>query len=236
MTNIILFDTYETNTTLLPSDFIRHNNEYSSFQKSYLHFLPLCEETVIVSTTCHYFTACDQIEMLEHNEPYYILEPFSRGSAAAMLLACYSLHPETIVLISSKHAENKYSQADTTALHEAHDLAESDMIIRLDVLSDDVTLSDIHGNENINTLSLPKKERSQESMFCFKIDPMLKAVEQELPEFYNKTKEAYKNAKHEEMSRISPEIMRKIPELQLSDMMNILAGNIDKESLPHFLF
>ena len=222
MTNILLCDTRETDK-LLPAAFVQHDNNPSLLQSSYLRNTKLCNESVIVSTPCHYFTAYDLVEELKQGEPYFLLEPLNQNPAAAIVMASLSLDPETIVLVS--HAELQIADEELyqKSIQEAKELAESEMIIRLDCKPDNIEINYSPMEENSEYFDNTQRTAQKSDIFCFKVDLFLETLQNALPEFYMPLRKAYDNAKHEEMTRIIMEDIQMVPQMNMDELLYSIA-------------
>ena len=86
--------------TLMPKQFVKLFDNQSLFQLTVERNSVLCDEQFIVSNSEQYFLALDQLEELGKENNRYLLEPIGRNTAPAIALACMSLEPETIVLVT----------------------------------------------------------------------------------------------------------------------------------------
>ena len=101
MTNIILCGGSGTrlwplSRTLMPKQFVKLFNDRSLFDLTVERNSKICDTNFIVSNTEQYFLALDQLE----NESKFLLEPVGRNTAPAIALACLSLDPEELVLVT----------------------------------------------------------------------------------------------------------------------------------------
>ena len=191
----------------------------SPLQLNFLQHAQLCSDTVIITTECHYFSAYDQAKALECGDPYFLLEPLHRNSAASIILACFSLDPETIVLISHTGISFENEQLYRDAVKKAEMLAEQAIISKLTCVNVGTETfhprMETHENACCNT----NRNYQNDALFCFKVNTMLNVVEHHFPELYMTSKQAYMNATHDETTRIATEDMKMIPQLCFSDLL-----------------
>ena len=110
---------------LMPKQFVKIFDDKSLFQLTVERNSKLCDCEFIVSNTEQYFLALDQLEELNKQNSKYLLEPIGRNTAPAIALACLSLDPDEIVLVTpSDHLikdENEYAKVLSIAKKLAQD-------------------------------------------------------------------------------------------------------------------
>ena len=218
MTNVMLLSTDETSQSLLEPT--RDQNGLSVFQSAFLGNTRLYDDIVVVTSPQHYFTALDQIDELKcHREPYFLLESLGKGSAASVLLACHSLCPESIVLISYLHNPMENKEDCKKIFKDAEALAKQGLIIEMHSVND-------HLQTYSMQLTMPDEvtdhaeENPENHFYCFEVKIFLEAIKAYFPELYETSKQAYKNAEHNEIaSRIFMEDIRMIPELHFHELL-----------------
>lgn len=108
MTNIILCGGSGTrlwpiSRTLMPKQFVKLFENKSLFQLTVERNSKVCDKNLIVTNTEQYFLALEQLEensTFDIENSKFLLEPVGRNTAPAIALACMSLDPNEIVLVT----------------------------------------------------------------------------------------------------------------------------------------
>ena len=134
MTNIILCGGSGTrlwpiSRTLMPKQFVKLFDDKSLFQLTVERNSKVCDSQYIVSNTEQYFLALDQLEELEKVNNKYLLEPIGRNTAPAIALACLSLDPQEIVLVTPSDHLIKDEIEYKKVLKEAEELAQGNNLV-----------------------------------------------------------------------------------------------------------
>ncbi|GIT98445.1 mannose-1-phosphate guanylyltransferase/mannose-6-phosphate isomerase [Sulfurovum sp. TSL1] len=239
MTNIILCGGNGTrlwplSRNLMPKQFVKLFEGESLFQKTVSRNQKACGAQFIVSNSEQYFLAVDQIE--EHNNDHsksniqnskFLLEPVGRNTAPAIALACLALNEEEIVLVTPSDHLIKDEAAYLEAMEKAKTLAQSDNLVTFGITPQYPETGfgyiEANGESVVSFKEKPDAVTAQayldagnyywnSGMFCFKAGVFLKELKQYTPEIYEACLAAYKNAKRDEMIRITYEDMLAIPE------------------------
>lgn len=219
MTNIMLCTTSQDSQ--LPSEFTGDQTTLSPFQSAFLGKMRLCDDAVVVTNVEHYFTALDQIEELEcRREAYFLLESLDRGSAASVLLACHSLCPESIVLISYLHYPMENKEDCEQMFKEAKANAKEGLIVHMSCHNGHVQTHPVQLSPSKHITYHSEEAYPKNDFYCFEVNIFLEAIKEYFPELYETSKQAYKNAKHNEVtSRILIEDMQMIPKLHFHELL-----------------
>ena len=232
MTNIILCGGSGTrlwplSRTLMPKQFVKLFDGKSLFQLTVERNAKVCDEQFIVSNTEQYFLALDQLELLGRNNSRYLLEPIGRNTAPAIALACFALDPETVVLVSPSDHLIKNETAYTEAVRQAKTFAEEGMLVTFGIAPTFAETGfgyiEADGFDVKAFHEKPDRETAEEylkaghyywnsGMFCFKAGVFLKELQKYAPAIYEASLSACQHAGKEEMIRISPDDMVKIPD------------------------
>ncbi|MFA6761025.1 MAG: mannose-1-phosphate guanylyltransferase/mannose-6-phosphate isomerase [Sulfuricurvum sp.] len=138
MTNIILCGGSGTrlwplSRTLMPKQFLKLFDDRSLFALTVERNSKLCDDMLIVSNSEHYFLALDQIEELTTHysqlTPHYLLESVAKNTAPAIALACMSLDPEEVVLVTPSDHLIKDEAEYKKVVGIAEDLAKSGSLV-----------------------------------------------------------------------------------------------------------
>jgi len=134
MTNIILCGGNGTrlwpiSRTLMPKQFVKMFDDKSLFQLTVERNSKLCDCEFIVSNSEQYFLALDQLEELKKQNSKYLLEPIGRNTAPAIALACLSLDPDEIVLVTPSDHLIKDEVEYKKVLLQAKELAQDNNLV-----------------------------------------------------------------------------------------------------------
>ena len=127
MTNLILCGgigerLWPISRSHMPKQFSRFLNGSSLLQETVMRNSHLCSKLMMVTGETQHFLAQTQLQEMGMMAPF-LLEPFGRGTAPAITLACLSLPPDEMVLMtpSDHHIGdlNAYKRAITEAMERA---------------------------------------------------------------------------------------------------------------------
>jgi len=247
MTNIILCGGSGTrlwpiSRTLMPKQFVKLFQNRSLFQLTIERNFKICDNQLIVSNQEQYFLVLDQLEELSTQRSalsaQFLLEPIGRDTAPAIALACFSLVPDEVVLVTPSDHLIKDTEAYLNAVKKAQSLAKEDNLVtfgikpeypetgfgyieaeNLDVKSfkekPDLETAKKYLSENSSQSSekLPLKYYWNSGMFCFKAGLFLEELQTYAPDIYTASKQAFDRAKKEQsVFRIKENDMLAIPE------------------------
>jgi len=261
MTNIILCGGTGTrlwplSRTLMPKQFVKLFEGESLFQKTVSRNQKACDSQFIVSNAEQYFLAVDQLEELHTGKSHYLLEPVGRNTAPAIALACFALDAEEIVLVTPSDHLIKDESAYLEAIKKAKTLAQADNLVTFGITPQypETGFGYIEADGEI-VLSFKEKPDLttaqsyldagnyywNSGMFCFKSGVFLEELKKYSPDIYESSFTAYKNAKIDEMVRISYEDMLAIPEdsidyavMEKSDKVKVIPSDIAWSDLGSF--
>jgi len=257
--------------TLMPKQFVKLFDDKSLFQLTVERNSKVCDAQFIVSNAEQYFLALDQLEELHKNNNKYLLEPVGRNTAPAIALACLALNPEELVLVTPSDHLIKDEAEYKKVLQRAKELAEEDNLvtfgitpifaetgfgyIEADKVNDEVREGGLGQGFNVKAFhEKPDAERAQEylnagnyywnsGMFLFKAGVFLEELQKYAPEVYEKSLQAYNNAKESDtdLIRIKHEDMLNIPEdsidyavMEKSTKVKVVPSNIDWSDVGSF--
>ena len=239
MTNIILCGgsgtrLWPVSRTLMPKQFVKLFNDRSLFQLTIDRNRQLCDHQMIVSNAEQYFLAVDQIEEYDQEHATsnmqhstFLLEPVGRNTAPAIALACMALDPEEIVLVTPSDHLIKDEEAYTEVVLEAKALAEEGNLVTFGITptfpETGFGYIEALGNDVKSFKEKPDAITAQRyldagnyywnsGMFIFKAGLFLEELQRYAPKIYEFSLKAYKNAKKEEIIRITHDDMVAIPE------------------------
>lgn len=261
MTNVILCGGNGTrlwplSRTLMPKQFVKLFEGESLFQKTVLRNQVFCDSQFIVSNVEQYFLAMDQMEEIKINSSQYLLEPIGRNTAPAIALACFALDTEEIVLVTPSDHLIKDKNAYFDAVQKAKTLAKKDNLVTFGITPQYPEIGfgyiEARGADVLSFKEKPDLMTAQlyleagnyywnSGMFCFKAGIFLEELKKYSPEIYEASFLAYKNAKAEELIRISYEDMFSIPEdsidyavMEKSSKVKVVPANIEWSDLGSF--
>ena len=235
MTNIILCGGSGTrlwpiSRTLMPKQFVKLFNDKSLFQLTVERNSKVCDKNFIVSNAEQYFLAVDQLEenaTSNMDNSKFMLEPVGRNTAPAIALACLSLAPDEIVLVTPSDHLIKNELEYQKVLLEAKDLASKNNLVTFGITptSSETGFGYIEAeNETVQTFhEKPDKETAikyveagnyywNSGIFMFKAGVFLDELKKYSPNIFEASNTAFQKAHKSEMVRIKHEDMENIPE------------------------
>jgi len=232
MTNIILCGGSGTrlwpiSRTLMPKQFVKLFEDKSLFQLTVERNSTVCDKQLIVSNSEQYFLAFNQLEEIAQTNNSYILEPIGRNTAPAIALACMSLDPDEIVLVTPSDHLIKDQQSYAEVISHAKELASQDYLVTfgitptfpetgfgyIEALGENVKA--FHEKPDIKTAELYVNSGNyfwNSGMFCFRAGLFLDELQKWSPAIFDASTQAYTNAAHGEMTKVSYEDMNAIPD------------------------
>lgn len=232
MTNIILCGGSGTrlwpiSRTLMPKQFVKLFEDKSLFQLTVERNSAVCAQQLIVSNSEQYFLAFNQLEEINQANNSYILEPVGRNTAPAIALACMSLDPNEIVLVTPSDHLIKDQHAYVQVITQAAKLASDDYLVTFGITptfpetgfgyieASGQDVKAFHEKPNLKTAELYVNSGNyywNSGMFCFKAGLFLDELQKWSPAIFDASAQAYTNAVHGEMIKISYEDMNAIPD------------------------
>lgn len=270
MTNIILCGGNGTrlwpiSRTLMPKQFVKLFEEKSLFQLTVQRNSSLCSRDFIVSNAQQYFLAVDQLaelkkESITQNTPQFLLEPVARNTAPAIALACFSLNPEDIVLVSASDHLIKDEEAYEKVISKAKELAQEDNLVTFGITpkyaetgygyieANGEDVKAFHEKPDAKTAQLYLEAGNfywNSGMFCFKAGVFLEELKLHSPKIYEMSKEALQiqteKKAFENTIRIDHEAMINIPEdsidyavMEKSSKVKVVAADMGWSDLGSF--
>ncbi|MDR1760666.1 MAG: mannose-1-phosphate guanylyltransferase/mannose-6-phosphate isomerase [Fibrobacter sp.] len=213
---------------LMPKQFARLFEGNSLFQRTVLANRVVCRSQFIVSNSEQYFLAKDQLEDLKmESSSQFLLEPVGRNTAPAIALACLTLSPDDIVLVSpSDHVINN-KEAYLKVLERARKLASENYLVTFGITptapetgygyieADQENVKRFVEKPDLETARSYLKQGNfywNSGIFCFKVSVFLEELQKYAPEIYNASVRALSEAKTENnLIRIRHDNMAEIP-------------------------
>lgn len=217
--------------TLMPKQFVKLFHDKSLFQLTVERNSKFCDSELIVSNSEQYFLALDQQEEMGRADSSYLLEPVGRDTAPAIALACLTLDPNDIVLVTPSDHLIKDEDAYAKVLQKAKTLAEADNLVTFGITptfpetgfgyieSEGESVKAFHEKPDLERATEYLKKGNyywNSGMFCFKAGIFLEELQKHSPKIYEDSLKALKNAKQGDAIRITHD-----------DMMNIDEDSID---------
>jgi len=262
MTNIILCGGSGTrlwpiSRTLMPKQFVKLFDDKSLFQLTVERNEKVCSSQYIVSNAEQYFLALDQLEELGKTNNRYLLEPVGRNTAPAIALACMSLDPEELVLVTPSDHLIKNEKEYAKVLARAKELAQEGNLVTFGITpafaetgfgyieADGEDVKAFHEKPSLDVATKYLEAGNyywNSGMFCFKAGIFLDELQKHSPEIYEATKSALESKNiNDEMIRIDHESMMQIPEdsidyavMEQSNKVKVVASDIDWSDLGSF--
>lgn len=244
--------------TLMPKQFAKLFDGNSLFQGTVRTNSVACESQYVISNAEQYFLAKDQLsEISEKGSPRFMLEPVGRNTAPAIALACLSLSPETIVLVSPSDHVIRDKEAYRKCVERAEALAKSGNLVTFGIspTSPETGYGYIEAdNENVKRfVEKPDLETARKylasgnfywnsGIFCFKVSTFLSELEKYAPEMFAACKAALAGAIRENsLLRIRHDDMMAIPAnsidyavMEKSDKVKVVPSDIGWSDLGSF--
>lgn len=244
--------------TLMPKQFAKLFNGSSLFQGTVLTNSVVCKSQYVISNAEQYFLAKDQLsEISEKGTPRFMLEPVGRNTAPAIALACLTLDPETVVLVSPSDHVIRNREAYLDCLKRAETLAENGNLVTFGVAptSPETGYGYIEADgENVKRfVEKPNLETAKKylengnfywnsGIFCFKVSTFLSELEKYAPEMFAACKAALAGAvKENELLRVKHDDMMAIPAnsidyavMEKSDKVKVVPSDIGWSDLGSF--
>ena len=220
--------------SLMPKQFAKLFDGFSLFQGTVVSNSIACESQYVISNADQYFLAKDQLSELSESghHPRFMLEPVGRNTAPAIALACLSLDPNAIVLVSPSDHVIRKKEEYLKVLAKAEKLAEAGHLVTFGIspTGPETGYGYIEADgENVKRfVEKPNLEKAKEylangnffwnsGIFCFKVSTFLGELEKYAPDMFVACKSAFVKAKKEN------ELLR----VQYEDMVEIPANSID---------
>lgn len=242
--------------TLMPKQFVKLFDNQSLFQLTVTRNSTLCDEQFIVSNSEQYFLALDQLEELGKENNRYLLEPIGRNTAPAIALACISLDPETIVLVTPSDHLIKNQDAYKAVVKKAEALAKEGFLVTFGIKpsyaetgygyieAEEEDVKSFKEKPNFETAQNYVAQGNyywNSGMFCFRVGTFLEELEHHASEIFLTCKEAYMHSKHDGMIRIHLKDMLCIPEdsidyavMEKSDKVKVVPSDIEWSDVGSF--
>lgn len=244
--------------TLMPKQFAKLFDGNSLFQGTVRTNSVACESQYVISNAEQYFLAKDQLsEISEKGSPRFMLEPVGRNTAPAIALACLSLDPETIVLVSPSDHVIRDKESYRKCVERAEALAADGYLVTFGIAptSPETGYGYIEAdNENVKRfVEKPDLETARKylasgnfywnsGIFCFKVSTFLSELEKYAPEMFAACKAALADAvKENSLLRIRHDDMMAIPAnsidyavMEKSDKVKVVPSDIGWSDLGSF--
>jgi mannose-1-phosphate guanylyltransferase len=218
--------------TLMPKQFVKLFEGQSLFQRTVQVNNAFCRQQYVISNAEQYFLAKDQLTALKASNPKYLLEPVGRNTAPAIALACLSLDPDAVVLVSPSDHLIKDVPAYTAVVKRARALAEAGNLVTFGIQpgypETGYGYIEAQGEDVLRFVEKPDRETAEKyvasgnyfwnsGIFCFKSSVFLAELEKYAPAMLEACRKAYQQAPRE----------ASLVRVQHEDMMAIPANSID---------
>ena len=220
--------------SLMPKQFARLFDGASLFQRTVTTNARVCDEQYVISNAEQYFLAKDQLEEVHSKKSRFMLEPVGRNTAPAIALACLSLQPDTIVLVSPSDHVIRKTDAYEECLHKAEALAKKGFLVTFGITPTGPETGygyiEADGEDVKRFVEKPDLETAKKyvesgrffwnsGIFCFKASVFLNELNRYSPEIYTAAKRAFASAKKENRDSLI--------RVDMDDMLAIPSNSID---------
>lgn len=220
---------------MLPKQFVKIFGSDSLFTKTLRRLKNATNESknIVVCNENHYFLATDECEN-ENLKANFILEPFGRNTAAAIVFAALQAlndDENAMLLVAASDHIIANEVAFKVAVNEAIKLANDGKIVTFGIKPNEANTGygyiKAKGNEVSDFVEKPDLKTAQEfvksgeyfynsGMFCFKAKVFLDEIAIYANDILCSAKNAYENAKNSQnLSRILSSDMDKIPDISI---------------------
>ena len=244
--------------SLMPKQFAPLFDGQSLFRKTVVTNSAVCSAQFIVSNADQFFLAKDQLEAENMHSAKFLLEPVGRNTAPAIALACLTLDPEEIVLVSPSDHVIRKKDAYKAVLLRAEELAKEGNLVTFGITptSPETGYGYIEAEgENVKRFvekpDLATAEKYllagnfywNSGIFCFKAKTFLSELAKYSPDILEASKKALAATAVEdgEPIRIDLEDMKAIPSnsidyavMEKSDKVKVVPSDIGWSDLGSF--
>ncbi len=245
--------------TLMPKQFAPLFDGISLFRKTVSANASVCDSQYIVSNIDQYFLAKDQLETEGYHTARFLLEPIGRNTAPAIALACLSLRPDDILLVSPSDHLIRKKEAYKKVLQRAEELAKDGNLVTFGIMptSPETGYGYIEADgENVKRfVEKPSREKAEEylaagnfywnsGIFCFKVSTFLAELEMYSPDILTAARVAFEKSEcggENHPIRIDLDLMKKIPSnsidyavMENSKKVKVVASDIGWSDLGSF--
>ncbi|KAF3981572.1 MAG: mannose-1-phosphate guanylyltransferase/mannose-6-phosphate isomerase [Methylococcales symbiont of Hymedesmia sp. n. MRB-2018] len=211
---------------MLPKQFVPMFENKSLFQEVLIRNQDLCSSTCIVTNVEQYFLAADQFLQVSSSPSRFLLEPVGRNTAPAIALACLTLDPDELVLVTSSDHLIKDQKAYDSVVLKAKALAEQGNLVTFGIQptypETGFGYIEAKGNEVLSFKEKPPLELAKRyieqgnyfwnsGMFCFKAGVFLSELQQYAPDIYQACVKALDEQSDHKEVRIDLKVMQEIP-------------------------
>ncbi len=214
--------------TLMPKQFAPLFDGQSLFRKTVVTNSAVCNSQFIVSNANQYFLAKDQLELEGKVNSKFLLEPVGRNTAPAIALACLTLDPEEIILVSPSDHIIRKKEEYKQVLERAKALAQEGNLVTFGITptSPETGYGYIEADgENVKRFvekpDLATAEKYlvagnfywNSGIFCFKAKTFLEELKKHSPDILDAAQKAIAKTaiQHGEPIRIEMQDMLEIP-------------------------
>ena len=242
--------------TKLPKQFVRLFDQQSLFQQTLKRNLALCDHVCIVTNSEHYFLALDQMQegmqQYKHHATTrkFLLEPVGRNTAPAIALACMTLDPEEMVLVTPADHLIKDQQAYIQAVQQAKTAASNHALITfgikptgpetgfgyIEAIASETPIQNVQSFREKPSKTEAEHYITQSNfywnsgMFCFKAGIFLEELQKHGPDIYAACVQAWHSMeRQDDVLTIAQSKMLAIPEnsvdyavMEHSDRVNVI--------------
>ncbi|EIJ39488.1 mannose-1-phosphate guanylyltransferase [Galbibacter orientalis DSM 19592] len=232
-----------------PKQFLKIFGGKSLFQHTVLRNRGLVDRNMILTNENHYKIALEQINELNSEFDYKVLEPIPRNTAPAITLAALSVDENDILFVTpSDHMiadEEVYEECVSKAVGLAKDGFLTTFSIKPSYAETGYGYIEFQGNNVLSFREKPDAKTAKgfvesgnfywnSGMFCFKAGIFLEEIKKYSPEIYEKSLKAYRNGIDEVSMKEVPEDSVDYAVFEKSDIIKTVPSSFKWDDLGNF--
>lgn len=214
-----------------PKQFVKIFNNCSTFQLTLQGNCQICNQSMIVSHQAYQGIINDQIREMGLTIDFSVWEPLSKNTASAIILACLSLDPKTIVLVTPADHLIDYGQEYREAVNKAYGYALKDFIVTFGIIPSTPHIGygylEVKGNDVVHFHEKPDADTAKRylesknflwnsGIYCFKVEKFLTQIHFYAPEVYEKSLKAFQEGRLEKNElKLLESSMSQIPNISI---------------------
>lgn len=232
-----------------PKQFLKIFNGKSLFQKTLERNSCLVDKNMILTNAAHYNLALEQINEINKNFDYKILEPLPRNTAPAITLAALSVNENDILFVTPSDHIIADKEIYHKCVREAINLAKEGSLVTFSIKPTYAETGygyiEFDGNKVLSFREKPDENTAKEfiksgrfnwnsGMFCFRAGTFLNEIKKHSPEIWIKSFDAFKKGIDVESMGAIPSESVDYAVFEKSDKIKTVPSNFQWNDLGNF--